>query len=166
MCLLCIFICFAYTKTVTLRLSSLVDNLHSAFPHGHSRSICAVLISPLSLLDHGYGMLHGGGRPSFAPPFHWCWILRFPFFHHYNQCCNNHGINSLFMTFANLLETLWKLICVSSLLYLQWVIIPVCVSPFQVVICLMGLFFQNIILHKITTLSLPQTISFISLTHT
>lgn len=166
MCLLCIFVCSAYTKAITLPLPSLVDNLHSAFPDGHSRSIWAVLISPLRLLEHGYRMLHRGVRPSFAPPFQWCWTLRFPFFHYYNQCCNNHVINSLFMPFANLLETLWKLICVSSLLYLQWVIIPVCLSPFQVVICLMGLFFQNIILHKMATLSLPQTISFIFLTHT
>lgn len=104
---LCIFICFAYTNTVTLCLPSLVGNLHSAFPQWWSqqkRLHCAY--KPSKSPGTRYRMLHGGRRPSFAPPFHWCRILRFPCFHYYNQCCNNHVINSLFMTFANLLETL------------------------------------------------------------
>lgn len=90
----------------------------------------------------------------------------FHVFYYYKQCFNNTMINCLFMTFANLWKSFWKLICVRSLLYLLSHYPRRCrclTSPGSHLFDSLVLPTQNTS-YKITTLSVPQTSCF-SFTH-
>lgn len=107
MCLLCIFICFAYMKTVTLTsLAIPVHDLHSAFIWGSQQKLLACDYKPsktLGTMATGYYYIQ---EPCCNLLHHSIDVehLVFHFFHYYNQRCNNNTINGLFMT----LQISWR----------------------------------------------------------